>query len=47
MRVYPGGRLSTYVGGSAPCLNALINDPGLEILPIQIDQPIDPGSYPA
>ena len=41
----PVDGFSTYVGGSAPCLNALVNDPRLEILPIQIDQPIDPGPH--
>lgn len=43
----PVGGFSTYIGGSEPCLNALYRDPRLEILPIEIGQPVDPSPYPA
>jgi hypothetical protein len=37
---------STYIGGSRECMEALALDPGLEILPINADQEIDPSPYP-
>ena len=43
----PVDGFSTYVGGSETCVNALISDPRLEIMPIRIDQPVDPSPYPA
>ena len=42
----PVDAFSTYIGGSEPCLNALMNDTVLEVLPAQIDQAIDPSPYP-
>jgi hypothetical protein len=37
---------STYIGGTQECIDALIIDPRLEVLPVNVDQEIDPSPYP-
>lgn len=36
---------STYVGGSAACIGAVLAAPGLEAIPVAPDSPMDPGPY--
>jgi hypothetical protein len=43
----PTDGFSTYIGGSEPCVNALVDHPRLEILPIQVDQSVDSSPFPA
>lgn len=43
----PVDGFSTYIGGDEDCLNTLFSEPRLEVLPVQVDQPIDPSPYPA
>ena len=37
---------STYVAATHECLDALTADPRLEILPVQVGQPVDPSPFP-
>jgi hypothetical protein len=43
----PVDGFSTYIGGAEACLNALLSQQRLEILPVQPSDPIDPSPYPA